>query len=66
MLTAGEFRDRLAALGLTQGGFARLTGVTDRTVRRWAAGDQDIPRWTCLLLDLLALPGARRLIERSL
>jgi hypothetical protein len=64
-VTPTEFRAALTALEMTQGGFGRLTGTTDRTVRRWAAGDQDVPVWAVLLLDLLVVPEARgRVLER--
>jgi len=64
-VTPTEFRAALTALEMTQGGFARLTGTTDRTVRRWASGDQDVPVWAALLLDLLVVPEARsRVLER--
>ncbi len=43
-MTAAEYRDALAALGLTQVGAARLFGVNERTSRRWALGQNDIPR----------------------
>jgi hypothetical protein len=42
-MTPDEYRDALEALGLKQGGGARLLGVDDRTSRRWACGERDIP-----------------------
>lgn len=42
-MTADEYRETLEALGLTQGGGARLLGVDDRTSRRWACGEREIP-----------------------
>jgi DNA-binding transcriptional regulator YiaG len=42
-MTADECREALQALGLTQGGCARLLGVDERTSRRWANGERDIP-----------------------
>jgi DNA-binding transcriptional regulator YiaG len=42
-MTAGEYRAALAALELTQGGGARLLGVDERTSRRWANGERDVP-----------------------
>jgi DNA-binding transcriptional regulator YiaG len=42
-MTNHEYRDLLTALGLTQAGAARLLGVDERTSRRWAAGERDIP-----------------------
>lgn len=42
-MTPDEYRQALETLGLTQGGGARLLGVDDRTSRRWACGERDIP-----------------------
>jgi DNA-binding transcriptional regulator YiaG len=42
-VTSDEYRAALETLGLTQGGGARLLGVDDRTSRRWACGERDIP-----------------------
>jgi DNA-binding transcriptional regulator YiaG len=42
-MTADEYRAALETLGLTQGGGARLLGVDERTSRRWACGERDIP-----------------------
>jgi hypothetical protein len=52
-LTAAAFRRRLAALGFSVRGFARRVGANERTVRRWIAGEQDIPPWVELVLDLM-------------
>lgn len=40
---ADLFRDQLDRLGLGQRQLARLYEVNERTVRRWATGDQPIP-----------------------
>ena len=58
-MTAAAFRRRITALGISQRGFARRVGVNERTVRRWIAGQQDIPQWVGLVLDL-AEGGAER------
>lgn len=42
-MTADEYREALESLGLTQVAAAKLLGVDDRTSRRWAAGDREIP-----------------------
>lgn len=42
-MTAAEYREVLENLGLTQGGGARLLGVDERTSRRWANGERDVP-----------------------
>jgi DNA-binding transcriptional regulator YiaG len=52
-MTADEFRGVLAALGMSQRGFAAYTGANERTVRRWALGEQDIPPWVPVLIRLL-------------
>jgi len=40
--TVIELLERAYAAGLTQRQIADALGVTDRTLRRWAAGDGDI------------------------
>lgn len=52
-MTAPEFRAALAALNLSQVGAAKLFGVNDRTARRWASGDQEVPRVVALCLRLM-------------
>jgi len=52
-VTAADFRDHLAALGCYQREFARFVGANERTVRRWAEGEQDIPKWVAVMLDLM-------------
>ena len=42
-MTPDQYRAVLEALGLTQSGGARLLGVDERTSRRWANGERDIP-----------------------
>lgn len=42
-MTPDEYRAALEVLDLTQTGAARLLGVDDRTSRRWACGERDIP-----------------------
>lgn len=57
-----EFRDIRTALQLSAEGMARLLDVeSGRTVRRWEAGDRDIPGPAIVLLTaILAVPGLRR------
>ena len=52
-MTDREFRDALAAHGFTQRGFAAFVEANERTVRRWAAGEQDIPGWVPVIIRLL-------------
>lgn len=42
-MTSDEYRETIETLGLTQNGAARLLGVDERTSRRWALGERDIP-----------------------
>jgi len=42
-MTADEYREALARLDLSQVAAARLLGVDDRTSRRWATGERDVP-----------------------
>lgn len=57
-MNPAEIRARLAALGMTQSGFARMAGCSARQVRRWASGEAEMPHWAALILLLLELPGA--------
>ena len=51
-MTAKQFCSGLEKLGLSQVGAAKLLGITDRTSRRYAAGDAEIPEPTAKLLRL--------------
>lgn len=42
-LSPDEYRTAIEALGLSQIAAARLLGVDDRTSRRWANGERDVP-----------------------
>lgn len=42
-MTADEYRDAIAKLELSQVAASRLLGVDERTSRRWASGERDIP-----------------------
>lgn len=42
-MTADEYRDAIEHLGLSQVAAAKLLGVDERTSRRWAIGERDIP-----------------------
>ena len=52
-MTSAEFRATLARLGLTPVEAARLLGVDERTARRWARGERQVPEpvrrllWAC-------------------
>lgn len=53
-MTAGEFRTALSGLHLTQRDFAARIRTNERTIRRWAAGDQVIPGWAVVILEFMA------------
>jgi hypothetical protein len=42
-MNADEYRRAIEQLGLTQIGAAKLLGVDERTSRRWANGERDVP-----------------------
>lgn len=58
-MTANEYREALAALGLSQVGAARLLAVNERTSRRWADGEQDVPRAVEIALKLMVRYGLK-------
>ena len=59
-MTPTDFCRRIAALGYSQRGFAAYVGANERTVRRWALGEQDIPPWVDTMLDLMErIPSAK-------
>lgn len=72
-MTPKQFQDTRERLGLSQAELALIFGVaSDRTVRRWEAGERDIPGPVIVLMKLIlrsaearellgvALPGERR------
>jgi hypothetical protein len=52
-MEAVEFKNLIEELGYSQVGISRLLGVNDRTGRRWASGEQDIPKAVEVTLTLL-------------
>lgn len=53
-----DFQEALATLGLSPRQLARLTGKTERTIRRYALGEERVPRIVELVLLLfLRHPG---------
>ncbi len=60
-MNARDFRDSLAGLGLSQAEAARLLGVKQRTVQRWAAGRPSVGEPAAQ-----ALRAWRRLAERGI
>ncbi len=59
MMTAEEYRDAIAALGLTQVGASILLGVDERTSRRWASGERVIPPPAARFLRYLLATGTK-------
>jgi DNA-binding transcriptional regulator YiaG len=52
-MSPDDLKDMLARLGFSQSGAARILGVDSRTVRRWIAGDRDIPAPAVVFFRLL-------------
>ena len=52
-MTATQLRERLNALRLTQTAAARMLGLTDRTLRRYCAGDSPVPKTVELALQAI-------------
>ncbi len=66
-MTTTDLRETLARLGLSQTGAARLLGVDARTMRRWLAGEREMPQPAIRLLDLLEhVPGTRERLSIGL
>ncbi len=58
-MTPDEYRAAIEKLGLSQIAAARLLGVDERTSRRWALGERDIPPPAVRFLRyLIATSGA--------
>jgi DNA-binding transcriptional regulator YiaG len=65
-MTATEYRDAIAALGLTQAGAAEFLGVSLRTSQNWALGEARIPVAVAKLLDLtIKFGGLERVATAS-
>lgn len=50
---ADRIRETITALGTTQRGLARLLDLDERTVRRYASGQQPVPAVVWLALEAL-------------
>lgn len=60
-MTPSELKSIRHTLGLSAEGLARLVGVeAGRTVRRWEAGDRDIPGPVRVLLSAIMASAAVR------
>ena len=66
MMTANEYREALAALGMTQVGAAKVLGIGERTSRRFAL-DGDVPWYIEMLLKVMVEKGVpvREIIRAS-
>ena len=56
-MTPDEYREALARLDLSQVAAARLLGSNERTSRRWANGERDVPGPAVQFLQYLILTG---------
>lgn len=52
-MTANQYREAIKRLSLSQRGAAAFLGVDERTSRRWAADDAEIPESAAKLLRLM-------------
>lgn len=68
-MTPAELKAKRHALGLSAERFARAVGVHGgRTVRKWEAGERDIPGPVIVILEMIeVIPHAREwLLKKSL
>lgn len=49
-MTAAEYREAIAELGLSQVGAAHFLHVDERTSRRWALGEKAVPYGVAMML----------------
>jgi len=56
-MTPDQYRDAIARLDLSQVAAARLLGVDERTSRRWASGERDVPPPAVRFLQYLIATG---------
>lgn len=66
-MTPADLKSKRHALGLSAEGFARLVRVqSGRTVRKWEAGERDIPGPVEVIIEMTeALPEARDWLLRE-
>lgn len=63
---AEKFLEMLAEAELSVGEFASLTGIDQRTVKRWIKGDVEVTSWVWTWLDMAArLRGIKGLAVRE-
>jgi DNA-binding transcriptional regulator YiaG len=56
-VTADDYRIAIKQLGLSQVAAANLLGVDERTSRRWASGERDVPEPAARFLVYLIITG---------
>jgi DNA-binding transcriptional regulator YiaG len=56
-MTSEQFNAALETIELTQQRFASIIRVNDRTVRRWASGEAEVPTAVAMLLNLMLATG---------
>ena len=64
-VTPEQFREAIAGLGLNQTEAAKALEVDARTVRRWAAGEREIPGPVRVALRCMAQLRPRRAGDRK-
>jgi DNA-binding transcriptional regulator YiaG len=69
-MTPEQYRAAIEQLGLSQVAAAKLLGVDERTSRRWANGERDVPPPAARFLRYLIATGktgerAMRVLETS-
>lgn len=53
VMSPAELKERLRVLGFSPKAFAQRVGTHERTVRRWCNGEQEVPSWVRVMLDLM-------------
>jgi DNA-binding transcriptional regulator YdaS (Cro superfamily) len=65
-MTPQIFRKKLRQLKLSQAGASRLLDISPRQLKRWIAGDAEIPTQTAMLITLMSSgnwsPNAARVL----
>jgi DNA-binding transcriptional regulator YiaG len=54
-MSGRDYEILIEQLGMTQAGSARFVGFSERTARRWIAGDAEVPPSVVLLLNSLVM-----------
>jgi DNA-binding transcriptional regulator YiaG len=64
-MTSDELRETLRRFDISQAGFARAIGVSNRMVRYWIAGKYPIPRRTIAVIEIMAELNEMRTVEKN-